>query len=105
MRIKNEPAKKVRLYNRPGDDYAPNKGDLWKISLSSFEFDDYCITRSEIENLALLEGGNDGWNIESVVTFLNRGTHYHLLSRDFNVYRWLDGDGQLSHLRFDLNLV
>ena len=105
MRLKSGETRLVRLYNRPGDDYAKYKGDLWKISLSSFGFNDKCITRSDIDNLALVEGGHDGWNIESVVTFLKRSSYYRLLSRDFNVYRWLDGNGQLSHLRFDLTLV
>ena len=105
MRLRSGETRLVRLYNRPGDDYAKNKGDLWKISLSSFGFTDKCITRSDIKNLALVEGGRDGWNIDSVVTFLKHGSYYRLLSRDFNVYRWLDENGQLSHLRFDLTLV
>ena len=105
MRLKTGETRLIRLYNRPGDDYMRYKGDLWKISLSSFGFNDKCITRSDIDNLALVEGGHDGWNIESVVTFLKRESYYRLLSQDFNVYRWLDGNGELSHLRFDLNLV
>ena len=105
MQIKNEIPKRVRLYNRPGDDCMRFKGDMWRISLSSFEFYDNCITRSDIENLALLPGGNDSWNIESVITFLKRGSNYLLLSRDFNVLHWLNADSQPAYLRFDLNLV
>jgi len=62
--------KKIKLYDRPGNDYTRYKGDKWSIRLSDFGFSDKCILRGDIVNLALLAGGDDGWNIESVVTYL-----------------------------------
>lgn len=69
-----------------------NKGDLWKLDLSDFEFSDNCIQRSDISQVALLPGGDDGWRIESIVTFLTDGSNYLLLSEDFAVYYWQDTD-------------
>ena len=104
MRLKTGEARLAELYDREGDDFAWNKGDLWKISLSSFGFTS-CITRSDIAHLGLVEGGDDGWNIESIVTFLKHESSFLLLSQDFDVYRWLDGDNGPLQLRFDLTLV
>ena len=106
MRLRNGEISTIRLYDRKGDDYVRYKGDMWQFDLYAFGFNDNCITRSDIVHLALLEGGNDGWNIDSVITLLQRKSYYRILSRDFHVDHWLDGnDGDLSHLRFDLTLV
>ena len=87
-----------KLYNRPGDDYLRNKGDLWELSLSG------CIKLPEIRRVSIVEDGNDGWNIGSIVTLVSDSSNVQLLTRDFNVNRWIDGDGSSSHEQFDLSL-
>ena len=49
MRLKSGETRLVKLYDRPGDDYAKYKGDLWKSSLSRFGFNDNCITERHWE--------------------------------------------------------
>ena len=97
--------RRVRLYDRPGDDYYIHKGDLWKIPIGEFYFTDGCITVSELRGIALTEHSNDGWHIESVVTFLRAGDAYQLYTEDFEANQWIDGDGHFSFRRFDLNIV
>ena len=89
-----------------------NKGVLWKISFSRFHFRDSCITRSNIRRVTLKYGSNDGWNIDSVVSFLRSSyrwfgkirTYYRLLSTNFNIYRWLDGNQGLAFRTYSLTL-
>ena len=95
----------VALYDRPGDDYLSNKGDLWKIPISDFESTDDCITVSELIGIAITERSTDGWHIESVVTFVRSDSDYQLLSEDFEANRWIDQDSEDSRRRFDLTLV
>ena len=93
------------LYDRDGDDYLANKGDLWSISFSDFGFSESCITISEIQRVSVVENANDGWNIETIVTLVSGSNNLQLLTRDFNVFRWIDGDGAASHRRFDLSFA
>ena len=95
----------VRLYDRPGDDYLSNKGDLWKLPISDFQFTDDCITVSSLKGIAITERSTDGWNIESVVTFVRSGSDYQLFSEDFEANRWIDQDGDVTSRRFDFTLV
>ena len=95
-----------RLYDRPGDDMLENKGDLWEYSLSSFGFPDSCIRISEIQSVSIIERSDDGWNIASVVTLV-RDSHNNVgvLTEDFNVNRWIDGNDHHTHRRFELHLA
>ena len=88
----------IRLYDREGDDYAENKGDLWRIPIRQFNFREGCVSTSGIRQVAIQEGGNDGWNIESIITMLDRD----LLTVDFHVNRWIDGNGSQSEKEFVL---
>lgn len=101
----NTETRSVRLYDRPGDDYYPHKGDLWKISISDFHFNDHCIRIPELRGIALTEHSNDGWHIESVVTFVKSGYSYQLYSENFEANRWIDGNDHHSRRRFDLNVL
>ena len=92
----------VRLPDLPGKDYLSNKGDLWKLPISDFDFNDSCITVSELQGIAFTERSFDGWHIDSVVTFLKTGSNYLLYSNDFDTNHWIDGDHLFSKLRFDL---
>ena len=60
---------KRNLPNLVGNDYQKNKGDLCKICVPDFGFGDSCIKKNEVENIALVEDSNDGWHIDSIVTF------------------------------------
>ena len=90
----------MTLYDRSGDDYQSNKGDLWEFSLSG------CVTLSAITRVSVAENGNDGWNIESIVTLVrDPSNRIQVLTRNFGVNRWIDGDDAYSsHRRYDLTL-
>ena len=100
----------VALPDRPVDDYTPNKGDLWKIPISDFGFSlpGQCIQLTDVEEISINERHNDGWNIDSIVTFLRSGNStydFHLASVDIDVFRWIDGNSAHALRRFELNLV
>ena len=102
----NNHVRHIRLYDRPGDDMLSHKGDLWKINIADFHFSDPCITINEIQNVYIVERSNDGWNIESIATFVrdsNGGVQ--VLTQDLDVFRWIDGDGHHTHTRFELTKV
>jgi len=97
---------KKYLYNLPKDDFEPHKGDLWKLSIRHYFGFTQCIRARDINHIKIQQASNDGWNIESVVTFVifdNGG--WQLSSADFNVYQWIDGNKLPSHKEFKLNLV
>ena len=97
---------KIKLYNLPGDDYKPNKGDLWKIKIADFQCSKTCLTVGSIDSLSIVSSSNDGWNIDSIVTFVEGDANqFKLLTQDFNVKRWIDSNGQKTHKRFDLTRV
>ena len=78
---------------------------MWDIHFSSFGFCDSCIKIPEIERVSIVESGNDGWNIATVVTLVSNSSHYQVLTQDFDVNRWVDGDDLEAHRRFDLNFA
>ena len=92
------------LYNRAGDDASKNKGDLWEFSMSSFGFPNSCITIEDIEAVSIVERSNDGWNIASIMTVVEDMLGgFKLLTRDFDVNRWIDGNhDDLSRRSFKL---
>ena len=94
------------LYDRPGDDMQKNKGDLWKIDFSDFHFTDGCITIDEISGVSIVENGNDGWNIDSIVTLV-KDDHggVEVLTQDLDVFRWIDGNDLPEYRHFDLALA
>ena len=102
-------SKRVRLPNRPGDDMYPNKGDLWKLDIESFHFSKFCITKEDIRGVTIEQGGNDGWNIESIMTVLHSQTWlqqpYEMITANMHVNRWIDGNGPASQRKYELNMV
>ena len=93
------------LPNLPGDDYQRHKGDLWKISFKDDFLLDYCVMKYDIKSITIMENSNDGWNIETIVTFIKSGNDYELATSDFHVKHWIDGNGDDSHRHLELTLV
>ena len=89
-----------------GNDYLKHKGDLWKISFVDDFLFDFCVMKYDIKSIAIMENGNDGWNIETIVTFIKSGSDYQLATSDFHVNRWIDGNHDDESRRyFELSLV
>ena len=99
--LRSGEAQHLMLYDRPGNDMLENKGDLWRIPIRQFHFREHCISKNSISQVLIKQGGNDGWNIESIMTMLD----YDILTVDFHINRWIDGNGDLSHRQFALRLV
>ena len=95
-------ARNLRLYNRPGDDYAKHKGDLWKYNIASFCFPFSCLTISDIKEVSIIERSNDGWNIASFVTLVEAGGSFQVLTQNIGVNHWIDGNGHHTRRRFKL---
>ena len=91
----------VRLYDRPGNDYYPHKGDLWKINFAAFHFP-YCIKIGDIRRISIVAASTDGWNIDSIVTIVGAGRYYQVMTLNLNVNRWIDGNGPPYQRRYDL---
>ena len=105
VRLRNGKTRHVRLYNRPGNDMLPNKGDLWKVVISSFGFSDNCIVKSDIAEVTIEEGGNDAVNIESIMTVLHGAQKFEVLTANMHVNRWVDGNSATSRLKYRLTNV
>ena len=93
------------LPDLPGDDYYPNRGDIWKLHLTDFFGFTDCITKNDIDHILILQGSSDGWNIESIVTFAVVSEHWELTSADFNVFQWINGGTEDGSSEFTLSLL
>ena len=93
------------LPNLPGDDYSPNRGDIWKFNLTDFFGFTGCITVNDIDNIIILYLSTDGWNIESIVTFAVVSEYWELTSANFNVFQWIDRNSEDEHREFTLSLL
>ena len=101
--LANGQVRNVHMYDRPGNDMLENKGDLWKINFGSFYFSDSCINIGDIQTVSIIESGNDGWNIDSIVTMVKDSAGgVQVLTQDLDVFRWVDGDAHHTHRRFTL---
>ena len=96
----------IVLPHLPKDDCERLKGDLWKLTFSgNFNFTG-CITRKDISSVTIVAANKDGWNIESIVTYVGANDHdLTEFTRDINVFRWIDGDGKPSRRKFSLTKV
>ena len=84
----------------PGNDFFPNRGDIFELHLTDFFGFTGCTTINDIDHISILGGGTDNWNIESVVTFAVVSEYWELTSVDFNVFQWI-GD---EHMEFTFTL-
>ena len=97
---------KTQLPNLPGDDYQPNKGDLWKLSFEKNFYIDKCVTSDMVDYIAITGSSKDGWNIDSIVTLFVYDDQYSKVATiNLDVHRWVDEDGAESHKQFELNRV
>ena len=81
----------IPFYDRPGDEYLSNKGDLWQYPLSELG----CRTLSWFTSVAIIASSDatDGWNIGSVVTLVGDSAgRIQVLTRDFGANFWIDTD-------------
>ena len=51
----------MRLYDTPGQDMVPYKGDLWKFEFADFRFS-FCPTLANIQRLYIVERTEDAWH-------------------------------------------
>ena len=98
--------RQLRLYDRPGDDMSPHKGDLWELNIADFHFLDPCISIRKIRGVSIVERSNDGWNIASIATFV-KDSHdqVQVLTQDIGVNRWIDGNSLRRYRRFELTFA
>jgi len=85
-----------KLPDLPGDDFESNKGDLWKLPLDYFFGFTGCVTLIDFRAVRLAAATTDGWNIDSVVTFVLTGDYFwDLLSADLDIFETIDnGKGE-----------
>lgn len=94
-----------RLPDLKGDDYLSNKGDLWKLSMTDFFSFTDCVSTRDIQGIAIVNSGDDGWNIDSIVTYAVYNQYfYEQTSVDLDVFRWVDSD-TVSNEVFQLTLT
>ena len=101
------------LRDMPGNQATAGKGDLWKLSLTS-DFhvpSSPCTTKNSVDYIAIVEAGNDGWMIDSIITiFKYSNGRYEVATLDMDVHKWIDGDGDPNVqpgvvTRFELTLI
>ena len=96
----------VRIPDNPGNDMLENKGDLWKIPISSVsKLGKKCMKKEEINKIVIHNGGNDGWLIESVVTVLRAGRYYTVLTANIGMNYGIDGDLNLKPSSHQITLT
>ena len=57
-----------------------------------------------VQRVSIVANATDGWNIGSVVTLVSDSRNTQMLTKDFDVNRWIDGGGDTPHKRFVLIL-
>ena len=103
LTLSNGQQRELRLFNAPGDEFQPDDGDMYQWSISEFGFSgSTCVTYDSISQVTIREGGNDGWQIDSIMTVLDTDGVYRALTLDFRVNRWIDGDDLSFYRSFDL---
>ena len=97
--------KLIDLPDLRGDDYLRNKGDLWKLSLKDDLGFIGCVTLRNLDGIAIVADSRDGWNIDSIASYVCAGGHCREATHDFDVFQWIDTDGEPGHARFQLTEV
>ena len=82
------------------------RGDVWQFEISSFRFRTAkCIRKCDIKEIAIRNGGSDGWNIASIVTIIRYENSYEVLTANMNVNRWVDSNQGDEFLQYVLTNV
>ena len=89
------------------NDQKRRKGDLWKIRIVDLGFRAQCVTADDISSVAMLNGGNDGWNIQSIVVAVSvpDSPPLQLLTVDMDINSWLDGNSVYEERKVVLTKV
>ncbi len=94
------------------DQNTKGKGDYWKLSIHNTDHGfsipaSTCISLwSDIQAISVVEGGNDGWLIDSIVTVLQGPNgEVRMLSSNLEAHRWIDGNHDEDRKRWNLNIV
>ena len=93
------------LPHLPANHYLSNKGDLWKLHLADFFEFTTCITIYDVQRISILQGSNDAWSIESIVTFaVVDQSNWELTSADFKILQCIDENSDEAYEEFTLFL-
>ena len=104
----NNQIRSVHLPDLPGNDFTVNKGDLFKIPISSFGFTSSCVhlDSSTIKAINIVSDSDDGWNIDSIVMSATSTTGEHaIMIVDIGVDRWIDSNSGEDNKLFKLNKI
>ena len=97
----------LRFPDGPANDMTKNKGDIWEfpLFLKDGSFEGSCVERANIKSVAVKQGGDDGWNIKSIVTIVRTDSGvFQLFTVDLDVNRWIDGNGASDRKEFLLTI-
>ena len=99
-------ASTIRLPDLPNGNFEKGVGDLWKLDIKTdFKFTT-CITLCDIQSISIIPDSNDAWNIGSIFTFAAvDGDCWEMVSADYNIDQWVDGDGAAENRGFALSLT
>ena len=93
------------LPDLPNGNFEQETADQWKLGIKDFFHFNSCITLNDIESITIIQGSNDGWNIGSIATFAVTDSEcWELISSDYSINQWVDGDGFEQHKEFVLSL-
>ena len=81
------------LYERDGDDFESNHGDVWYISPDSFGYSG-CVKFKSITKASFVATGSDGWYISDAFVIVKLASDsYALLAGNIALNKWVEGDG------------
>lgn len=98
----------AELYDDPNtDQFEKGKSDLWILSIHNdhhgFSVPHGCIKFSDIDQISIEAGGEDGWKIDSVVTVgYSEYGQKRMLSSDLSNPHWIQTDGTASQYEWYL---
>ena len=53
-----------------------------------------CVRKSDIKSVSIVPVSSDGWNVNTIVTFVCDSDHLcSLLTQDLDINYWVDADG------------
>ena len=95
----------IQLTTETGREFQRGQGDMWAFDIDDFGFNQECLEADDVEGVALVEGGTDGWHIASIMTLvLDTDGEYLVLTSDIGIDRWIDGNGSQDIRRLELTL-